>query len=85
MKEAQGINKSLSALGDVMEALDKGQGHVPFRNSKLTFLLQSALGGDARCIHCVERGQRLAVKGGDGAQRSRPRLKVVVRRATPGE
>ena len=48
MKEAQGINKSLSALGDVMEALDKGQGHVPFRNSKLTFLLQSALGGDAR-------------------------------------
>ena len=40
MKEAQGINKSLSALGDVMEALDKGQGHIPFRNSKLTFLLQ---------------------------------------------
>jgi len=36
MKEAQGINKSLSALGDVMEALDKGQGHIPFRNSKLT-------------------------------------------------
>ena len=50
MKEAQGINKSLSALGDVMEALDKGQGHVPFRNSKLTFLLQSALGGSARCM-----------------------------------
>ena len=40
MKEAQGINKSLSALGDVMEALDKGQSHIPFRNSKLTFLLQ---------------------------------------------
>jgi hypothetical protein len=50
MKEAQGINKSLSALGDVMEALDKGQAHVPFRNSKLTFLLQSALGGSARCM-----------------------------------
>jgi len=50
MKEAQGINKSLSALGDVMEALDKGQGHIPFRNSKLTFLLQSALGGSARCM-----------------------------------
>ena len=50
MKEAQGINKSLSALGDVMEALDKGQSHIPFRNSKLTFLLQSALGGSARCM-----------------------------------
>jgi kinesin family protein C2/C3 len=50
MKEAQGINKSLSALGDVMEALDKRQSHIPFRNSKLTFLLQSALGGSARCM-----------------------------------
>jgi hypothetical protein len=50
MKEAQGINKSLSALGDVMEALDKAQSHIPFRNSKLTFLLQSALGGSARCM-----------------------------------
>ena len=49
LKEAQGINKSLSALGDVMEALDKGQAHIPFRNSKLTFLLQSSLGGSARC------------------------------------
>ena len=36
LKEASAINKSLSALGDVMEALDKGQGHIPFRNSKLT-------------------------------------------------
>ena len=50
MKEAQGINKSLSALGDVMESLDKNTGHIPYRNSKLTFLLQSALGGTARCM-----------------------------------
>jgi len=50
LKEAQGINKSLSALGDVMEALDKRHAHVPYRNSKLTFLLQSALGGHARCM-----------------------------------
>lgn len=50
LKEAQYINKSLLALGDVMEALDKKQSHVPYRNSKLTHLLQNALGGNARCM-----------------------------------
>jgi kinesin family member C2/C3 len=41
LKEAQNINKSLSALGEVINALgDKKATHVPFRNSKLTFLLQ---------------------------------------------
>lgn len=50
MKEAQYINKSLSALGDVMEALDSKSKHVPYRNSKLTFLLQDCLGGNARTM-----------------------------------
>jgi kinesin family protein C2/C3 len=36
MKEAQAINKSLSALGDVVSALQRRTPHIPFRNSKLT-------------------------------------------------
>lgn len=50
LKEAQYINKSLSALGDVLESLDKKQAHVPYRNSKLTHILQDSLGGAARTL-----------------------------------
>ena len=43
IKETQHINKSLSALGDVIESLAASSPHTPYRNSKLTFLLQDAL------------------------------------------
>lgn len=45
LKEALLINKSLSALQDVISALENKQKHVPYRNSTLTKLLQSTLGG----------------------------------------
>ena len=43
LKEAQHISKSLSALGDVVCSLSSNAKHIPYRNSKLTFLLQDTL------------------------------------------
>ncbi|SPN98776.1 related to kinesin-related protein KLPA [Cephalotrichum gorgonifer] len=53
MRETQNINKSLSCLGDVIDALGKGSGHVPYRNSRLTHLLQYSLGGNSKTLMFV--------------------------------
>ncbi|XP_040265915.1 kinesin-like protein KIFC3 [Bufo bufo] len=50
LREAQCINRSLSALGDVFSALRSQQAHVPYRNSKLTYLLQEALSRDGKAL-----------------------------------
>merc|ERR550514_1751178 len=47
LKEAVEINKSLSALGDVIAALCANQKQIPYRNHKLTMLMQDSIGGSA--------------------------------------
>ncbi|KAL5063528.1 hypothetical protein RYX36_025265 [Vicia faba] len=53
LKEAQSINKSLSALGDVISSLSSGGQHTPYRNHKLTMLMSDSLGGNAKTLMFV--------------------------------
>merc|ERR1712151_1451785 len=52
-KEAIEINKSLTALGDVTEALTSGKKQIPYRNHKLTQVMQDALGGSSKTLMFV--------------------------------
>jgi hypothetical protein len=58
LRETQSINKSLSALGDVIQALlvkpKESKPHIPFRNSKLTMLLKDSLLGNSKTLMIVQ-------------------------------
>ena len=57
LKEATKINLSLSALGNVIAALASGKtGHIPYRDSKLTRMLQDSLGGNTKTIMVANIG-----------------------------
>ncbi|XP_027335879.1 kinesin-like protein KIN-14F [Abrus precatorius] len=63
LKEAQHINRSLSALGDVISALAQKSPHIPYRNSKLTQVLQDSLGGHAKTLMFVHINPELNAIG----------------------
>ena len=57
LKEATKINLSLSALGNVISALVDGKSqHIPYRDSKLTRLLQDSLGGNTKTVMVANMG-----------------------------
>lgn len=53
LDEGRAINLSLSALGDVIAALRRKRGHVPYRNSKLTQILKDSLGHSSKVLMLV--------------------------------
>merc|ERR1712054_487477 len=56
LRETQNINKSLSSLADVFIAKAENRSHVPFRNSKLTYLMEPCLSGQGKTLMMVNVG-----------------------------
>ncbi|OQR92857.1 hypothetical protein ACHHYP_03133 [Achlya hypogyna] len=82
-KEGVNINKGLLALGNVLNALSEKKAHVPYRESKLTRMLQEALGGNSQTLMlaCVSPGKRdltESVNSLEYAQRTRKICNVLL-------
>lgn len=56
LKEASKINRALSSLGNVISALAEKSPHIPYRDSKLTRVLQDSLGGNSKTIMIANIG-----------------------------
>ena len=56
LQEATKINLSLSTLGNVISSLVKKESHIPYRDSKLTRLLQDSLGGNSKTVMVANIG-----------------------------
>ena len=84
LEEAKNINKSLTALGMVINALCDGSSHVPYRDSKLTRILQDSLGGNSKTtlIICCAPEERHAqetistLRFGERAKRIKNNAKI---------
>lgn len=87
LEEAKKINLSLTNLGTVIKALSErrgGQGHVPYRNSKLTRLLRESLGGNSKTtlmVTCSPHEMHLAetistLRFGENAQKVKNKPKI---------
>ncbi|XP_059636813.1 kinesin-like protein KIN-7N isoform X2 [Cornus florida] len=81
LKEGKHINKSLMVLGNVINKLSEGEkqrGHIPYRDSKLTRILQPALGGNAKTsIICTVAPEEVHVEETKGTLQFASRAKRI--------
>ncbi|KAJ4848784.1 hypothetical protein Tsubulata_025768 [Turnera subulata] len=89
LKEGKHINKSLMILGNVINKLSDGpkqRGHIPYRDSKLTRILQPALGGNAKTsIICTLAPEEIHVEETKGTLQFASRAKRVTNCAQVNE
>lgn len=89
MKEGKYINKSLMVLGNVINKLSNGakqRAHIPYRDSKLTRILQTALGGNAKTsIICTVAPEEVHVEETKGTLQFASRAKRITNCAQVNE